>query len=67
MHLTERGEGQKSSPLSPYELNVSHGQPGAPEHGADWFGPLTPITPLASPDIACPRADRLAPVSPNSW
>jgi hypothetical protein len=50
--MTERGEGQRSWPLSPYELNVSYGQPGAAGQGADWFGPLTPITPLAPPEVA---------------
>ncbi len=49
--MTERGEGQRSWPLSPYELNVSYGQPGAAGQGADWFGPLTPLTPLAPPDV----------------
>ena len=50
--MSERGEGQRSWQLSPYELNVSYGQPGAAGQGADWFGPLTPITPLAPPDVA---------------
>jgi hypothetical protein len=50
--MTERGEGQRSWPLSPYELNVSYGRPGAAGQGADWFGPLTPITPLAPPEVA---------------
>ncbi len=52
--MSERGEGQRSWPLSPYELNVSYGQPGAAGQGADWFGPLTPITPLAPPEVAGP-------------
>jgi hypothetical protein len=52
MNMTERGEGQRSWQLSPYELNVSYGQPGAAGQGADWFGPLTLITPLAPPDVA---------------
>ncbi|MGO9007594.1 MAG: phage portal protein [Beijerinckiaceae bacterium] len=50
--MAERGAGQKSWPLSPYEVNVSYGKPGASGEGADWFGPLTPITPLAPPEIA---------------
>jgi hypothetical protein len=50
--MTERGEGQRTWQLSPYELNVSYGQPGAAGQGADWFGPLTPITPLAPPEVA---------------
>jgi hypothetical protein len=50
--MTERGAGQPNWPLSPYQLNVSYGTPGAAGEGADWFGPLTPITPLAPPDVA---------------
>jgi hypothetical protein len=50
--MTERGEGQPTWQLSPYALNVSYGQPGAAGQRADWFGPLTPITPLAPPEVA---------------
>ncbi len=50
--MNERGEGQPTWQLSPYELNVSYGRPGAAGQGADWFGPLAPITPLAPPDVA---------------
>ena len=50
--MTERGAGQRSWPLSAYQVNVSYGKPGAAGEGADWFGPLTPITPLAPPEIA---------------
>ncbi len=50
--MMERGEGQRSWPLSPYEVSVSYGQAGAAGQGADWFGPLAPITPLAPPEVA---------------
>ena len=50
--MIQRGEGQPSWPLSPYEVSVSYGQPGAAGQGADWFGPLAPITPLAPPQVA---------------
>ncbi|MFZ0729093.1 MAG: phage portal protein [Methylovirgula sp.] len=50
--MTERGEGQRSWQLSPYELNVSYGHPRAAGQGADWFGPLAPITPLAPSEVA---------------
>jgi guanyl-specific ribonuclease Sa len=59
-HMTQRGAGQKSWPLSPYDVTVVYGKPGANQsanqnaagQGADWFGPLQPITPLAPPEIA---------------
>ncbi|MEW6438920.1 MAG: transglycosylase SLT domain-containing protein [Pseudomonadota bacterium] len=50
--MIERGAGQPSWPLSPYEVSVSYGQPGAAGQGADWFGPLAPITPLAPPEVS---------------
>jgi hypothetical protein len=58
--MTQRGAGQKSWPLSPYDVTVVYGKPGANQsanqnaagQGADWFGPLQPITPLAPPEIA---------------
>ncbi|REF86438.1 phage portal protein [Methylovirgula ligni] len=52
MFMSQRGEGQRSWPLSPYEVSVSYGQPGAAGQGADWFGPLAPITPLAPPEVS---------------
>jgi hypothetical protein len=50
--MSERGAGQPTWSLSPYEVNVSYGKPAAAGQGADWFGPLAPITPLAPPDVA---------------
>jgi hypothetical protein len=50
--MAERGAGQRSWPLSPYEVNVSFARTNAAGEGANWFGPLTPITPLAPPEIA---------------
>ncbi|MGH6856724.1 MAG: phage portal protein [Methylocella sp.] len=50
--MAERGAGQRSWPLSPYEVNVSFARTNAAGEGADWFGPLAPITPLAPPEIA---------------
>jgi hypothetical protein len=51
MFMIQRGEGQPSWPLSPYEVSVSYGQAGAAGQGADWFGPLAPVTPLAPPEV----------------
>jgi hypothetical protein len=63
--MTQRGAGQKSWPLSPYDVTVVYGKPNTNQNGAnqnanlsaagqgaDWFGPLQPITPLAPPEIA---------------
>jgi hypothetical protein len=50
--MTERGAGHRSWPLSPYEVNVSFARTNAAGEGANWFGPLTPITPLAPPEVA---------------
>ena len=50
--MAERGVGQKSWPLSPYEVNVSFASIGATGEAANWFGPLDPITPLAPPEVA---------------
>jgi hypothetical protein len=33
-------------------VSVSYGQPGAAGQGADWFGPLAPIMPLAPPQVS---------------
>jgi hypothetical protein len=52
MFMIQRGDGQPTWALSPYEVSVSYGQPGAAGHGADWFGPLAPITPLAPPQVS---------------
>src|SRR3984957_19901794 len=45
MFIIQRGDGQPTWALSPYEVSVSYGQPGAAGQGADWFGPLAPIPP----------------------
>ena len=50
--MAERGAGQRSWPLSPYEVNVSFARTNAAGEAANWFGPLTPITPLAPPEVA---------------
>ncbi len=54
-----RGAGQPSWPLSPYNINVSYGASSgiARGTGADWFGPLNPLTPIAPPDVAGRRFD----------
>ena len=58
--MAERGAGQRSWPLSPYDLNVTYGKPGAAGLGPDWFGPLAPITPLAPPEVAGRQWDYLS-------
>jgi len=50
--MAERGAGQRSWPLSPYEVSVSFAGIKNAEEAADWFGPLDPITPLAPPEVA---------------
>jgi hypothetical protein len=63
-----RGAGQPTWPLSPYQIQVSYGQSqGASQgtssggiargSGADWFGPLDPMRPIAPPDVAGRRFD----------
>ena len=64
-----RGAGQPSWPLSPYQINVSYGagESSASQSiassgiargsGADWFGPLDPLKPIAPPDVAGRRFD----------
>ena len=54
-----RGAGQPAWPLSPYEVQVSYGASGgiARGTGADWFGPLDPLRPIAPPDVAGRRFD----------
>jgi portal protein len=59
-----RGVGQPSWPLSPYQIQVSYSaSQSTPSSGiargtgADWFGPLNPLTPIAPPDIAGRRFD----------
>jgi hypothetical protein len=64
-----RGAGQPTWPLSPYQIQVSYGpSQGTPSQsissngiargsGADWFGPLDPMRPIAPPDVAGRRFD----------
>jgi len=58
-----RGAGQPSWPLSPYQIAVSYGAGQsaagtiARGSGADWFGPLDPLKPIAPPDVAGRRFD----------
>jgi hypothetical protein len=54
-----RGAGQPSWPLSSYQIQVSYGASGAIARGtgADWFGPLDPLKPIAPPDVAGRRFD----------
>ena len=53
------GAGQAALPPSPYQIQVSYGasQGIARGTGADWFGPLNPLSPIAPPDIAGRRFD----------
>ena len=59
-----RGAGQPSWPLSPYQIQVSYGAGQQASRdgiargtGADWFGPLNPLAPIAPPDVAGRRFD----------
>jgi Phage portal protein len=57
-----RGAGQPSWPLSPQQVNVTYdaspsGSGIARGSGADWFGPLDPLKPIAPPDVAGRRFD----------
>ena len=53
------GAGQPTLPPSPYQIQVSYGasQGIARGTGADWFGPLNPLSPIAPPDVAGRRFD----------
>ncbi len=58
------GAGQPTLPPSPYQIQVSYGASPSVSStgiargtGADWFGPLDPLTPIAPPDIAGRRFD----------
>jgi hypothetical protein len=58
------GAGQRTELVSPYQIQVSYGaSPSilntgiARGTGADWFGPLNPLSPIAPPDIAGRRFD----------
>jgi hypothetical protein len=55
---TPRGPGTSMVPVSPYNISVSAGgiktDPSAGivlGTGADWFGPLNPMTPIAPPEV----------------
>lgn len=50
--MAERGAGQRSWPLSPYEVNISFSSRSATRETANWFGPAEPITPLAPSEVA---------------
>jgi hypothetical protein len=50
--MAERGAGQRSWPLSPYEVNISFAGSNLAGKAENWFGPLEPITPLAPPEVA---------------
>src|SRR5579862_4925173 len=63
------GVGQPSWPVSPYQIAVSYSAGRNPQSqttssggiargsGADWFGPLDPLKPIAPPDVAGRRFD----------
>ena len=52
-------KGGIGSPLSPYQVNVTYSasQGISRGTGADWFGPLNPLSPIAPPDVAGRRFD----------
>lgn len=50
--MADRSAGQRSWSLSPYQVNVSFENAPKASEAANWFGPLTPITPLAPPEVA---------------
>ena len=60
---TPRGEANAVIPLtptfSPYSINVQYGRSEGIVRGdgADWFGPLNPMAPIAPPDVAGRRFD----------
>src|SRR6201995_573641 len=51
--------GQVGTYLSPYQVNVQYGASTGISRGtgADWFGPLNPLAPIAPPDVAGRRFD----------
>jgi hypothetical protein len=59
-----RGAGRQTLPRSPYQIQVSYGaSQGIASRGisrgsgADWFGPLDPLKPIAPSDVAGRRFD----------
>jgi Phage portal protein len=59
MAETMRGAGQPAWPLDPYQVQVTYSasQGISRGTGADWFGPLNPLAPIAPPDVAGRRFD----------
>jgi hypothetical protein len=55
----QRGANQPTWPLDPYQINVQYGASRgiARQTGADWFGPLDPLAPIAPADVAGRRFD----------
>jgi hypothetical protein len=58
------GAGQPALPGSPYQIQVSYGAGQSVSNngiargsGADWFGPLGPLRPIAPPEVAGRRFD----------
>jgi hypothetical protein len=52
---TPRGDGRSMTSLSPTNVGVSYGRPAnlnVDNSGANWFGPLQPLRPLAPPEVA---------------
>lgn len=50
--MAERGVGQRTWSLSPYQVNVSFDSAPKECDAANWFGPLTPISPLAPTEVS---------------
>ena len=55
----QRGSDRPTWALDPYQVNVQYGTGRgiARGTGADWFGPLDPMKPVAPPDVAGRRFD----------
>ena len=49
--------GQRGTYVSPYHVSVSYGAGANANTGADWFGPLTPMQPIAPPQTASRQWD----------
>ncbi|WP_036262088.1 phage portal protein [Methylocapsa aurea] len=48
--MADRSTGQRSWSLSPYQVNISFESATRAGEAANWFGPLTPMTPIAPPE-----------------